>query len=116
MNHGSQEEAKAELLGFLSRLLQEKFYLCFSQANGTYQAQALGQTIKKVFSYYLLEDKENQRSTEDCSLAICNLLNRDISHYLVAHSSHSIYWIDIKIYQQRIAEKMMQIREKQKYF
>ena len=26
MNHGSQEEAKAELLGFLSRLLQEKFY------------------------------------------------------------------------------------------
>ena len=53
MNHGSQEEAKAELLGFLSRLLQEKFYLCLSQANGTSQAKALGQTINKVFSYYL---------------------------------------------------------------
>ena len=115
MYRSKKEAAQAELFRFLSKLLQEKFYPCLRQMDGVYHAEELRSAIADVFSYYL-EEPAKPSIVNQCSLAICNLINTDISRYLVRNSPRSIYWIDIKIYQEKIAIRMNEIREKQKYF
>lgn len=105
-----RETMKGELFDYLNSLIRKELYPYLFQVSGKYSAKKLHMKIEDEFDFLLAEMEIGKKGDIDrTALRICELMDGDISEFILTSSKSNIYFLDLRIFAKDVSAKIRKI-------